>query len=132
MRVEGKLYDGATGETIEGASITIVGSDSKPLGGGTLSGKDGKYYISSALLDDPYNKLLFTHVDYADKLLRPGSAQGEVEMNVEADMLESAIITYKIIKKKAVEHVKKNKWVYWVLGATIAGGIGILIYRNRK
>lgn len=128
MNVKAYLVDRVSEEPVEGVSITVVDKDGKPLGPGTETDAKGFFSISSPLLDNPENKLMITHVDYATTINDPKEIYGEVYLENEPDMLDGLVFTF---KKKAKEAIKQPSYLIpFILATASVVLLGIAIKKK--
>ena len=90
-KVVGTVKDASTGETVPGAAVVVQGTSN-----GTSTDLDGKFELtvpSSSMLE-------FSCIGYVSKVVK-ASPLMEVELNVDAELLDDVIVTGYMTERKA-------------------------------
>jgi len=95
FRVEGRVTDAATGETLIGVSITLKGTKT-----GTLSGVDGRYSLPNV---PPGSVLVVSYIGYEPLNVPANAARIDLRLKASDNVLEDVVVIgYGSVKRKDV------------------------------
>lgn len=131
MKIQGKITDSRTGEALPGVDIFSVDANFAPLGDGTTADENGNYVFDSTNLDGAGNYAGFSSAGYKPTYIIPSAGTLNIALD-ESGALDEVVITAKRTVKKAADHVKANKTVYYIAGFVLLAGIGFYLYKRFK
>lgn len=122
MVIRAQVVDQSNGEPLPGATATVVDKDGKYLGQGVAADNDGKFSLTSSILDGEGVKVMITSIDFVPVLVQPAmlTDPSYMKIGLEAKSVDLGAFIFS---------PHKGSWWPWML---LTGGILLLATGKHK